>query len=171
MSGQGTMGLEILDQVSTPLDAVVVPIGGGGLCSGIAMAMKSSHPDIQIIGVEPEGAADAYRSFGSKQLQGHDDVPCDTIADGLRTTLGSHNWPIIRDFVDEIVLVSDDEIIAAMEMLWTRMKIVVEPSAAVATAAVVFRLAREPEKYATLHNIAVVVCGGNIDLRKLPWNP
>ncbi|GLD99899.1 hypothetical protein PINS_up008627 [Pythium insidiosum] len=155
MSGQGTAALELLEQVQqqygATLDAVVVPVGGGGLCSGVAMAVKSMDPSIKVFAVEPEGAADASRSFLSRQLQGHS-TPPQTIADGLRTTLGDNNFPVIRDLVDDIVLVGDDEIVAAMRLLWERMKVVVEPSGAVSAAGVLFNKLRTPELWQRKHS-------------------
>ena len=181
MSGQGTVALEILDQVDGKLDAVFVPIGGGGLSSGVAMAIKSIDASIQVIGVEPENAADAYRSFKSGTLQGHEKPP-QTIADGLRTQLGRetmrdngymcfnwidcNNWPIIRDLVDDILLVSDEEIKSTMRLIWERMKLVVEPSAATATAGLLSQAGRA---LVADKRVAVVISGGNVDLDNLPW--
>lgn len=167
MSGQGTVALELLeqakDQYGVELDAIIVPIGGAGLCSGVAMAAKSLKPGIKVFAVEPTGAADAYNSFQKGELMGHID-PVNTVADGLRTTLGDNNWPVVRDFVDEILLVSDEEIVSAMKLIWERMKLVVEPSGAVATAAV---LAQKLPK--GINNVGIVFSGGNVDLEKLPW--
>ncbi|RMX69124.1 hypothetical protein DD238_002419 [Peronospora effusa] len=184
MSGQGTVALELLDQVKheygVTLDAIIVPIGGAGLCSGVAMAAKSVQPGIKVFAVEPTGAADAYNCFQKRQLMGHTS-PVNTVADGLRTTLGTetlaldecettptnerdNNWPIVRDFVDDILLVSDDEIVSAMKLIWERMKLVVEPSGAVATAAVLAN-----KLSAGINNVGIVFSGGNVDLEKLPW--
>ncbi|KAK1929049.1 putative serine racemase [Phytophthora citrophthora] len=179
MSGQGTVALELLEQAKdeygVELDAIIVPIGGAGLCSGVAMAAKcidltmlptisqSLKPGIKVFAVEPTGAADAYNSFQKGELMGHTG-PVNTVADGLRTTLGDNNWPIVRDFVDEILLVSDEEIVSAMKLIWERMKLVVEPSGAVATAAV---LAHKLPK--GINNVGIVFSGGNVDLEKLPW--
>ncbi|CAH0473825.1 unnamed protein product [Peronospora belbahrii] len=167
MSGQGTVALELLEQVQqeygVTLDAIIVPIGGAGLCSGVAMAAKSVQPDIKIFGVEPTGAADAYNCFQKRQLMGHTG-PVSTVADGLQTTLGDKNWPIVRDFVDDILLVSDDEIVSAMKLIWERMKLVVEPSGAVATASVLAN--KVPDG---LVNVGIVFSGGNVDLERLPW--
>ncbi|TYZ58796.1 hypothetical protein PybrP1_001572 [[Pythium] brassicae (nom. inval.)] len=171
MSGQGTAAVELLEQAEqqfgVTLDAVVVPIGGGGLCSGVAMAAKSLAKHIKVFAAEPIGAADAHRSFTSGQLSGHT-TPPDTVADGLKTTLGDNNWPVIREFVDEIVLVSDDEIVATMKLMWERMKLVVEPSGAVATAAAITHKLPVADGTAVL-NIGVVISGGNVDLDKIPW--
>ncbi|KAG3113110.1 hypothetical protein PI124_g10274 [Phytophthora idaei] len=167
MSGQGTVALELLEQAKQEygvvLDAIVVPIGGAGLCSGIAMAAKSIQSGIKVFAVEPTGAADAYNSFQKRELMGHTS-PVDTVADGLRTQLGNNNWPVVRDFVDEIILVSDDEIVSAMKLIWERMKLVVEPSGAVATAAVLAH-----KLPAGITNVGIVFSGGNVDLEKLPW--
>ncbi|TMW55142.1 hypothetical protein Poli38472_013904 [Pythium oligandrum] len=172
MSGQGTASLELLEQVNeqwaTTLDAVVVPVGGGGLCSGTAMAVKSVNPSIKVFGIEPAGAADAYASFKSRELRGHD-TPPQTIADGLRTTLGDNNFPVIRDHVDEIVLVSEDEILSTMKLMWERMKIVVEPSGAVAAASVLFNKLPLGDGERPIRNIGVLISGGNVDLDNLPW--
>ncbi|KUF94279.1 serine racemase [Phytophthora nicotianae] len=169
MSGQGTVALELLEQAKqeygVELDAILVPIGGAGLCSGVAMAAKSLQPGIKVFAVEPKGAADAYNSFQKRELMGHTG-PVNTVADGLRTTLGNNNWPVVRDFVDEILLVSDDEIVSAMKLIWERMKLVVEPSGAVATAAVLAH-----KLPAGITNVGVVFSGGNVDLEKLPWIP
>ncbi|RLN94133.1 hypothetical protein BBJ28_00022154, partial [Nothophytophthora sp. Chile5] len=191
MSGQGTVALELLEQAKqqfgVQLDAILVPIGGGGLCSGVAMAAK-------VFAVEPVGAADAFDSFQKRQLTGQTG-PVNTVADGLRSTLGEephacslhatkpteleangngcdltgdNNWPVIRDFVDEVLLVSDEEIVAAMKLIWERMKLVVEPSGAVPAAAVLFN--KLPAS-AEIKNVGIVFSGGNVDLEKLPWSP
>ncbi|KAF4322674.1 hypothetical protein BBO99_00002740 [Phytophthora kernoviae] len=171
MSGQGTVALELLEQTKqeygVELDAIIVPIGGAGLCSGVALAAKSAQPGIKVFAVEPVGAADAYNSFQMRQLTGHTG-PVNTVADGLRTTLGDNNWPVVRDFVDDILLVSDDEIVAAMKLIWERMKLVVEPSGAVATAAL---LANKLPASTGIKNVGIVFSGGNVDLEKLPWTP
>lgn len=167
MSGQGTIALEMFEQVkqeySVELDAIVVPIGGGGLCSGIAMAAKSTHPNTKIFAAEPTGAADAYNSFQKRELLGHI-TPVNTVADGLRTVLGDNNWPIVRDFVDDVVLVTDDEIVWTMKLIWERMKLVVEPSGAVAAAAVLTH-----KLPLGITNVGIVLTGGNMDLEDLPW--
>ncbi|KAE9118334.1 hypothetical protein PF005_g8657 [Phytophthora fragariae] len=166
-ANDGTVALELLEQVKkefgVELDAILVPIGGAGLCSGVAMAAKSVQPSIKVFAVEPTGAADAYNSLQKRELMGHTG-PVNTVADGLRTTLGDNNWPVVRDFVDEILLVSDDEIVSAMKLIWERMKLVVEPSGAVATAAVLAH-----KLPAGIANVGIVFSGGNVDLEKLPW--
>ncbi|MFT5691056.1 MAG: threonine dehydratase [Oceanicoccus sp.] len=161
--GQGTVGLEILEQLAgEEPDVIITPVGGGGLLSGTAIAVKSKAPNCKVIGAEPEGADDAFRSFKLGQhITQH--TP-DTIADGLRTTLGKINFHIIRNHVDDILLVNDQQIITAMQLIWSRMKLIVEPSAAVPLAAVL----ANKELFSGQH-IAIVLSGGNIDLQQLPW--
>lgn len=129
MAGQGTIALELFDQIhchpqdSDPFDAVIVPIGGGGLISGITTTLRAINPRIKVIGAEPANADDAYRSKRDNELRGHEKPP-QTIADGLKTTLGSNTWPIVRDLVDEIIPVSEEQICYATQLVWERMKIV-----------------------------------------------
>lgn len=160
ISGQGTVGLEILEQVPY-LEAIIIPIGGGGLISGITIAAKSINPNIIIIAAEPASADDAFKSKQVGSIVIHEKLP-DTIADGLRTNLGSNTWPVIRDLVDRVILVSEDEIRSALRLVLERMKCVIEPSAAVGVAVALgeeFRIL-----YPTLQNVGIVLCGGNIDL-------
>ena len=137
-------------------------------CSGIAVAVKSIDPRILVIAGEPAGAADAAASVAAGALLGHTQPP-QTVADGLRTTLGSNTWPIVQHAVDGVVLVSDAEILAGMGLLWTRLKVAAEPSAGVGVATVLspdFK-ARFPQ----VKRVGVVVCGGNVDIAKLPLFP
>lgn len=162
MAGQGTVAMELLDQLEQPPQVLLVPLGGGGLIAGCATAAKALQPGIRVIGVEPEGAADAAASFQAGKI-----VPVErpkTIADGLRATVGEPNLAIIRRHVDAIVTVPDAAIIAAMRLLFERLKIVVEPSAAVGLAALL-------EGKVTLDGgtAGVVLTGGNADLDRLPW--
>lgn len=170
--GQGTVGLELVEQVKgltaggDNLDAVIVPVGGGGLISGVATAVKALCPGAKVIGAEPEEAADAFRSKKSGKLCGHDceGMP-DTIADGLRTTLGSRTWPVVRDSVDEIVTVSEAEIRRWMRIVYERMKLVIEPSAAVGVAALMSpRVRGMPVE---MKRVGIVLCGGNVDVDML----
>ena len=154
IAGQGTVGLEILEQV-TGLDTVITPVGGGGLLSGVTLAVKALRPSIRVYGAEPAGADDAARSKAAGELLLATSPK--TIADGLLTSLGSNTWPVIRDRVDAIVVVDDDQIRAAMRLIWERMKLVVEPSAAVGLAAVLTGSVPGDR-------IAVVLTGGNLDL-------
>lgn len=161
IAGQGTAGLEICDQAPN-LDAIVAPVGGGGLLSGTAIAFSALSPRTQVFGAEPEQADDAYRSFHAGRI-----IPVrhpDTIADGLRTSLGTLTFPIIREHVRDIVTVSEEAIVRAMRLVWERMKIVVEPSAAVPLAAVLTNREAFPGK-----RIGVILSGGNVDLANLPW--
>ena len=159
IAGQGTATLELVEQVSG-LDAIITPIGGGGLLAGSCLVANEN--DIEIFGAEPTGADDAYRSLKTGNLvTSH--IP-DTICDGLLTTLGVRNFEIIKEGVREVLLVSDDETIAAMELIWTRMKLVVEPSSAVTLAAVI----RYPQFFVG-RKVGVVLTGGNVDLADLPF--
>lgn len=162
MAGQGTVATELVEQLDAPLQVLVVPVGGGGLIAGCATAAKALLPDVHVIGVEPDGAADALASLQAGRV-----VPLerpDTLADGLRATVGEPNLAIIRQKVDEIVTVPDAAIIRAMRLLFERLKIVVEPSAAVGLAALL-------ERSIPLHGrrAGIVLTGGNADLDHLPW--
>jgi threonine dehydratase len=161
IEGQATVGLELLQQVPK-LDAVLVPVGGGGLLSGTALAVHYLEPEIDVVGVEPEGADDAYRSF--RDGVRYESVNPTTLADGLLTSLGRAAFPIIREYVRRIVTVSDEHIVAAMRLVWERMKIIVEPSGAVPFAAVLAQAIDVKGK-----RIGVVLSGGNVDLDHLPW--
>ena len=161
IAGQGTVALELLDAVPN-LDLVLTPIGGGGLTAGVALTVKSRSPNTRMVAVEPEGADDAYRSFrNGARLPS---IAPQTIADGLLTSVGVRNFALIRRCVDDIVTVGDPAIIRAMRLLWERMKIVVEPSAAVPLAALV-------EKRIDIRGarVGIVLSGGNVDLDRLPW--
>ncbi len=161
IAGQGTVALELLEQV-TGLDAVLAPVGGGGLLAGTALAVKLQYPEIEVAASEPAGADDAFRSFGSGRLVPQTDPR--TIADGLLTSLGELNFDIIMRHVDTILTVEDASIIEAMRLQWTRMKTLVEPSGAVSFAAVL----EHPERF-TGRRVGVIISGGNQDLDQLPW--
>lgn len=159
--GQGTAALELIDETGT-LDVVMAPVGGGGLLSGTAITTAALLPNAAIIAGEPKGADDAYRSVKAGHI-----VPSeapDTIADGLLTSLGSKTFPIIQKLVSEIITVSDEEIIAAMRLIWERMKIIIEPSCAVPLAAVL----QQKENFKG-KRIGIILTGGNVDLEKLPF--
>lgn len=160
MAGQGTLALELFADVA-PLDVLLVPIGGGGLVSGCATVARAVSPHTRVIGVEPEGAADALASFRAGSVRAVAEP--DTIADGLRATVGEPNLAIIRETVDDIVTVTDAQIIAAMRLAWERLKIVIEPSAAVGLAAA---LAYSGVSGA---RTGIVLTGGNADLDNIPW--
>ena len=161
IAGQGTVALEILEQVPD-LDVIVVPVGGGGLLSGVAVAIKSLRPEVEVVGAEPEGADDAFRSFGLGELQ--PSIAPNTIADGLLAGLGALNFSLIQQYVDTILTVTDANIVAAMRLQWTRLKTVVEPSGAVSFAA----LLEHPERFRG-RRVVAVISGGNLDLDRLPW--
>ncbi len=161
IAGQGTCALEILEEIPD-LDLAVTPVGGGGLLSGTAIAVHGVSPRTKVIGAEPAAADDAQRSFRTGIL-----VPSGnpvTIADGLRTSLGSNTFPLVRAFVSDIVTAREDSIVEAMRLIWERMKLVVEPSAAVPLAA-----ALEGTLDLRGKRAAIVLSGGNVDLEALPW--
>jgi len=161
IAGQGTAALELLTD-HPDLDVVMAPVGGGGLLSGTALATKELAPQAEVFAAEPSGADDAYRSLAAGKII--PSVDPQTVADGLLTSLGEHNFPIIRDHVSEIWTVDDPAIIAAMRLMWERMKIIIEPSAAVCLAAVLAR----PERVSG-RRIGIIISGGNVDLDHLPW--
>ena len=163
IAGQGTMALEILEE-HPECEAIVAPVGGGGMISGIAIAAKALKPSIKVFAAEPSQADDAFRSKQSGRIEPVERI--DTIADGLRTSLGELTFPVVRDLVDEVLLVDEDAIVRAMRLVWERMKVLIEPSAAVGVAAVLegsFTARRD------FGPTAVVLCGGNVDLDRLPW--
>jgi len=160
MAGQGTAAKELFEDVGH-LDVLVVPLGGGGLLSGSAVAARAFNPHCKIIGVEPEAGNDGQRSFRSGSIV-HIDAP-KTIADGAQTQhLGQHTFPVIRQLVDDIVTVTDDELIQTMGFFASRMKTVVEPTGCLAAAAVFTRKVDVAGK-----KVGIIVSGGNIDLRRL----
>lgn len=161
IAGQGTVGLEVIEQVQG-LDMLIAPVGGGGLLSGIAVAVASRAPRVALMGAEPAEADDARRSLLSGERLPSENPR--TIADGLRAGLGTLTFPILQRYVGEIITAREDTIVESMRMLWERMKIVVEPSAAVALAAL-----KERPDLARGRRIGVVLTGGNVDLARLPW--
>ncbi|MFP4342191.1 MAG: pyridoxal-phosphate dependent enzyme [Cyclobacteriaceae bacterium] len=159
--GQGTAALELIENTGK-LDIVMSPVGGGGLLSGTAITTNALLPEAKVIAGEPKGADDAYRSLQAGKI-----IPSEspnTIADGLLTSLGSKTFPIIQELVAEIITVSDDEIVAAMRLIWERMKIIIEPSCAVPLAA----LLQQKEKFSG-KKVGIILTGGNVDLEKLPF--
>lgn len=161
IAGQGTAALELLEDFDD-LDVVMAPVGGGGLISGTAIAAKALLPRTQVIGVEPEEVDDALQSLRSGLIMPATDRR--SIADGLLASLGNRTFSVIRGYVDDIVTVSESAIIQAMRLIWERMKIVVEPSAAVPLAALLtgkFNLRGR--------RAGVILSGGNVDLDALPW--
>lgn len=162
IAGQATAAKELIEDAGVPLATILAPVGGGGLLSGTALATHYFSPQTQVIAGEPEGAADAILSFKTGKIEKAPYVK--TIADGLLTYLGDKTLPIILDHVTDILTVSDDEIIAAMRLIWERMKIVIEPSCAVPFAA----LLKNRERFAG-QKIGIILTGGNVDLGKLPF--
>lgn len=159
--GQGTACYELLQDYPN-IEFVFTPVGGGGLIAGTALYAHLFGKDCKVIGGEPMEADDAYRSLQSGKIESN--TSTNTIADGLKTQLGDRNFPVIQQYVDHIVRVSEQEIIDAMKLIWERMKIIVEPSSAAALAS----LLQEKEKYKG-KKIGVILSGGNIDLTCLPF--
>ncbi len=161
IAGQGTAALELLEEVEN-IDLVLAPVGGGGLLSGTALAVSGLSTKTQVFGCEPEGADDAFRSLKEGKIM--PSVNPKTIADGLLTSLGELTFAIISKHINHIVTVGDDIIIKAMRLIWERMKIIVEPSAAVPLAVVLDGKINIEGK-----RVGIIVSGGNVDLDLLPW--
>ena len=161
IAGQATAALELIED-QPELDYIVAPVGGGGLLSGTALATHYFSPSTKVIAAEPSGADDAYQSFYQKKLVLS--INPDTIADGLRTSLGSLTFPIIMHYVNDVITVNDHTTIEAMKLIWERMKIIAEPSSAVALAMIIKHKQRFAKK-----NIGIIISGGNVDLVHLPW--
>lgn len=161
IAGQATAARELIETVGI-VDVIMAPVGGGGLLSGTALACHYWGKGSVVIGAEPAGADDAYRSLKQGQLV--PSVNPDTIADGLLTSLGSLTFPIIQKYVNQILTVSEKSIITAMQLIWERMKILIEPSSAVPFAAVI----DNPDIFAG-KKTGIIISGGNVDLKNLPW--
>ncbi len=161
IAGQGTAALELLNEVAD-LDFILAPVSGGGLLSGTAIAAKAMNPKIRVIGCEPKNADDAFRSMASGQLEPA--AKSETIADGLRATLCPLTLSILRECVDQVVTVTEAEIGSAMRTIWERMKIVIEPSAAVAAVPALLR-----RLGANGGRVGIILSGGNVDLSHLPF--
>jgi len=161
IAGQGTAALELCEDVPD-LDVVMTPVGGGGLLSGTALVVSALLPQARVVAAEPKGADDAYRSLQAGKII--PSVQPNTIADGLLTSLGELTYPIIARHVEEIMTVGEDEIVRAMRVIWERIKIVVEPSAAVPLGA----LLGGGEEFAG-RRVGIILSGGNVDLGNLPW--
>ncbi len=159
--GQGTAAMELLEDYPG-LDYLFTPIGGGGLIAGTALAADYFGDKCKVVGGEPYEADDAYRSFHSGKIESNRTT--NTIADGLKTVLGDNTFPIIKKYVHDIIRVTEDEIVIAMRLIWERLKIIVEPSSAVALAA----LLREKDNYHG-QRIGIIISGGNVDLNNLPF--
>ena len=161
IAGQGTAALELLHEAG-PFDALIAPLGGGGLSGGSAIAARALAAGMPVIAAEPEGAADGYASL--RRGERVTDVVPDTICDGLRGTIGAINFALLQEYAIEVLTVSDRDTIAAMRLILSRMKLVVEPSSAIALAA----LLANRERFAG-QRVGVILSGGNVDLDALPW--
>ncbi len=162
IAGQGTASLELCEDLPD-MDAVLAPVGGGGLLAGTAIAARGLIPGVRVLAAEPAAADDAHRSLQAGRIIPQTNPQ--TIADGLRTSLGELTFPIIQRLVEDILLVSEEEIVRAMRLIWERMKIVVEPSAAVGLGALLSAPAALRER-----RVGVILSGGNVDLERLPWS-
>ena len=160
--GQATCSRELIENLND-LDAIVAPIGGGGMISGTCLTVSNIAPDLKIYAAEPKNADDAYRSFKAGHIIA-DDAP-NTVADGLKVPLKDLTWHFVSNYVEDILLASEQEIIDAMVLTWQRMKIVMEPSSAVPLATII----KNKELFAG-KRVGVIITGGNVDLNKLPWN-
>ncbi|NXJ66766.1 SRR racemase, partial [Rostratula benghalensis] len=200
IAGQGTIALEVLEQVrdthrgaakrgyprcqrhsrflsaqAPEVNAVVAPVGGGGMVAGIAVAIKALRPDVKVFAAEPRNADDCYQSKVRGELTPNLHPP-ETIADAVKTSIGPTTWPIIRDLVDDVLTVSEEEIKAkapcsllrrATRLVWERMKLLIEPAAGVGVAAVLSERFQAVPR--AVENVCIVLCGGNVDLSSLTW--
>lgn len=162
IAGQATCSRELIDEVAD-LDAVIAPIGGGGMVSGTCLTISNLAPSVKVYAAEPMQADDAYRSFKAGQIIA-DDAP-NTIADGLKVPLKELTWHFVSRHVADILTVSEDEIVEAMKLIWKRMKIVIEPSSAVPLAAIL----KNRDVFAN-QRVGVIITGGNVDVDALPWS-
>ena len=161
MAGQGTCAKEILEDVPT-IDCIVSPVSGGGLLSGSLVAAKNMKNSVKVFGAEPEEADDAYQSLKQGKIVPNKTI--NTICDGLRAEIGSKTFPVIQNLVDEIIPVSEKDIIESLQMIWERMKIIVEPSCSISLALIL-----KNKKMFKNKNVGLIMSGGNVDLNKLPW--
>uniref|UniRef100_K7FI19 Serine racemase n=1 Tax=Pelodiscus sinensis TaxID=13735 RepID=K7FI19_PELSI len=168
IAGQGTIALEVLQQVPQ-VNAPVVPVGGGGMVAGIAVAAKALRPDVRVYAAEPCNADDNYRSKVTGELTPNLHPP-GTIADSVKTNIGPNTWPIIKDLVDDVLTVSEKEIKQTTQLVWERVKLLIEPTAGVGVAAVLSKQFQSVSQ--EVKKICIVLCGGNVDLDSLAWlNP
>ena len=161
IAGQGTAAKELIEKVPD-LDAIICPVSGGGLLSGTLLAAKNLKPDIKVFGAEPENADDTYRSILNDKIMSNKTT--DTIADGLRAQVGTITFPIIKENVDKILLVSEEMIISSMYMIWQRLKIIIEPSCSIVLAALMLNSRKFLNK-----KVGLILTGGNYDLKQIPW--
>ncbi|MEE2863713.1 MAG: pyridoxal-phosphate dependent enzyme, partial [Pseudomonadota bacterium] len=162
IAGQGTCSKELMEQTDG-LDAVVAPIGGGGMVSGTCLTLSNLAPEVKIFAAEPEQADDAARSFRAGHIIA-DDAP-ETVADGLKVPLKELTWHFVSNHVSDILTASEQEIVDAMRLIWARMKIVMEPSSAVPLATIL----KNRDVFAG-KRVGIIITGGNVDLGKLPWS-
>ena len=161
IAGQGTAAKELIEKVPD-LDAIICPVSGGGLLSGTLLAAKNLKPGIKVFGAEPENADDTYRSILNNKIMSNETT--DTIADGLRAQVGTVTFPIIKENVDKILLVSEEMIISSMYMIWQRLKIIIEPSCSIILAALMLNSNKFLNK-----KVGLILTGGNYDLKQIPW--
>jgi len=161
IAGQGTAAKELIEKVPD-LDAIICPVSGGGLLSGTLLAAKNLKPGIKVFGAEPENADDTYRSILNNKIMSNQTT--DTIADGLRAQVGTVTFPIIKENVDKILLVSEEMIISSMYMIWQRLKIIIEPSCSIVLAALMLNSNKFLNK-----KVGLILTGGNYDLKQIPW--
>lgn len=162
IAGQATAAMELIEDLKLKLDHIVTPVGGGGLLSGSALAARYFSTRANVIGAEPEAVDDAFRSLGSGKIE--ENQTNVTVADGLRTNLGERPFSIIKPYVDRILLAGEEEIVAAMRLIWERMKIIVEPSCSLPLAVIL----RNPELFRG-KEVGVILTGGNVDVDALPF--
>ena len=161
MAGQGTCAKELLED-HPELDVIVSPVSGGGLLSGTLLSSKALNTDIQVFGAEPAEADDAYRSLKLGKIVPNETI--NTICDGLRAQIGGLTFPVISDLVDDIITVTEEEIIDSMRMIWERLKMIVEPSSSITLGAVL----KNKDKF-NGKKVGLIISGGNVDLDHLPW--
>ena len=161
IAGQGTAAKELIEKVPD-LDAIICPVSGGGLLSGTLLAAKNLKPSIKVFGAEPKNADDTYRSILNNKIMSNETT--DTIADGLRAQVGTVTFPIIKENVDKILLVSEEMIISSMYMIWQRLKIIIEPSCSIVLAALMLNSNKFLNK-----KVGLILTGGNYDLKQIPW--
>ena len=161
IAGQGTAAKELIEKVPN-LDAIICPVSGGGLLSGTLLAAKNLKPGIRVFGAEPKNADDTYRSILNNKIMSNKTT--NTIADGLRAQVGTVTFPIIKENVDKILLVSEEMIISSMYMIWQRLKIIIEPSCSIVLAALMLNSNKFLNK-----KVGLILTGGNYDLKQIPW--
>ena len=161
IAGQGTCAKELLED-HPEIQIIVSPVSGGGLLSGTLLSAKEINEQVSVYGAEPAEADDAYRSLQNGEIVPNDTI--NTICDGLRAQIGTITFPIIQKYVDEIITLSEDEILDSMKMIWERLKIIVEPSCSISLAAII----KNKNKFSG-KNVGLIMSGGNVDLNQIPW--